>query len=348
MIDVAVLGGGISAEHEVSIRSATEVLAGLDRARWRRWPVFLARDGAWHAPLRAAAPDETPELGPEIGPPVAPGAALVRLLEAGVTLMFPALHGRGGEDGTLQGMFDLHRIAYVGSGAAASAVAMDKIRTRECLVAHGVPMARAVVGSVREAAADPGRAATRIGAEVGFPCFLKIDLSGSSYGVARCEDEDAVRTFFGSESGRRWVAEQRLVGEEISVPVLGNGGGLRALPPVGIYPVHDSFFDVRAKYEPGRTEEVIPPRGLDAETIGRVQRLAVICHDALGCDGVSRTDMIVTEAGPHVLEVNTIPGLTRESLLPKCAAEAGMTFPALLDELLELALSRARAEGAPS
>lgn len=347
MIDVAVLGGGVSAEHDVSLRSAAEVCRGLDRSRWRVWPVFIGRSGGWHAPDAPAGGGIV--FDASLGDGLPPGVALAGLQRQGVRIVFPALHGRGGEDGTLQGMLDLHGVAYVGSGTAASAVGMDKIRTRECLRAHDVPMAEAVVGVACGEGRDLEAESSRVAREVGFPCFLKIDLSGSSCGVARCDDRAAVLAFLRAERGRRYVAEARLEGEEISVPVLGNSGAaVRALPPIGIYPLRDAWFDVAAKYQPGRTEEVVPPRGIDAATIADVQELAVRCHTALGCDGVSRTDMIVTAAGPRVLEVNTIPGLTEQSLLPKCAAAAGIPFGALLDELLELALARVALQGAAS
>lgn len=342
MLDVAVLGGGRSAEHDVSLRSCAAVLRALDRTRWRPWPVFLGRDGAWHvapAPLAAAAPP--PALSVSLGAPRRPGAALAGLLDAGVRVVFPALHGRAGEDGTLQGMLELHEVAFVGSGTAASAVGMDKLRTRECLTAHGVRMAASVHGPLD--GADAERELERIEAAIGLPCFLKTDLSGSSFGVVRCEDAVAVRRFFASERGRRYVAERPLHGEEISVPVLGNSGEpLHPLPPVGIYPRVASWFTPDAKYQDGGAQEVIPPRGLDSHGVAEVQALAVRCHEALGCDGVSRTDIIVTVDGPRVLEINTLPGLTEASLLPKCAAAAGISFGDLLDRLLDAALRRSR------
>ncbi len=348
MLDVAVLGGGRSAEHEVSLRSCVAVLRALDRDRWRPWPVYVARDGRWHvAPRPLGSGDDVKLPSPDFGPPLRPGSALSAMIDLGIGVVFPALHGRAGEDGTLQGMLELHDVPCVGSGTAASAVGMDKIRTRECLIANGVAMAEAVIGPLDDA--DVERELARIGSELGFPCFLKADLSGSSFGVSRCETVDDARRFFAQESGRRFVAERTLRGEEISVPVLGNSGReLRALPPVGIYPRAAAWFTAEAKYADGGSEEVIPPRGLDLEMIAAVRELAVRCHDALGCDGASRTDMIVTDLGPRVLEVNTLPGLTEASLLPKCAAAAGLSFRGLLDVLLELALDRhARGRAGP-
>ena len=140
---------------------------------------------------------------------------------------------------------------------------------------------------------------------------------------------------------RRWYAEQAVSGEEITVAVLGNTGrSPQALPPVGIYPVDDDWFTNDAKYRPGATEEIIPPRGLSAAMLAEVQQLAVRCHELLVCDGLSRTDMIVTATGPIVLETNTLPGMTSNSLFPRAAAAAGYTFASMLDRLLELALER--------
>ncbi|MFO1052011.1 MAG: hypothetical protein U1F36_07335 [Planctomycetota bacterium] len=341
MIDVAVLGGGASAEHEVSLRSCTAVLSGLDRARWRPWPVYVDRSGNWHLRARPLHGDEPPpNLDATLGCADYPGRALAVLLERGVGLVFPVMHGRSGEDGTLQGMLEQHRVAFVGSGTAASAVGMDKLRTRECLSAHGIPMAPARCGPLANAKVD--EEAEAVLRDIGLPCFVKSDLSGSSFGVRRCSSRAELVAFFREESGRRYVAESPLSGEEISVPVLGNlGERLRPLLPVGIYPRAAEWFTPDAKYAVGGAEEVVPPRGLDAATISAVQSLAVRCHEAVGCDGVSRTDMIVTRDGPRVLEINTLPGLTTASLLPKCAAAEGISFGELMDLLLLAALRRA-------
>jgi D-alanine-D-alanine ligase len=343
MMDLAVIGGGPSSEHDVSVRSATEVFRALDRDRYRVWPIYWDRGGLWHVPEGPAdISAATPFAAPGDGTGALPGAGVCRLLELGVRCVFPALHGAFGEDGRLQGMLDLHGLAYVGSGPAASAVAMDKVRTRECLLAHSVPMARAWSGAPPLGAVELESCIEEVVRAVGLPCFAKVDVSGSSYGVARCAGEDDLRAFLVEHAAaERLVIEQALVGEEISVPVLGNRGGtLRALLPVGIYVRSGAFFDVAAKYEPGRTEEVVPPRGLDEVAIQEVQELALRCHVALGCDGVSRTDMIVTVDGPRVLELNSLPGMTPMSLLPRSAAAGGLGFPALLDELVGLAMER--------
>lgn len=349
MIDVAVLAGGRSPEHAISLWSARQVLLHLDRSQARPWPVKLCTDGLWWVGPSPLAPGQQPDeafLAPGMAP-MRPGAALDHLVEhAHVEVVFPVLHGPGGEDGTVQGMLELYDLPCVGSGCAASAVAMDKIRTRESLRQHGLPMATAYLPETPLAAADAQQEAEHIAATVGFPCFLKVDHSGSTLGVMRATTGADVAAFLdcSRSMGRRFLAEAEIRGEEITVPVLGNTGQeLTPLPPVGIYPADGGYFTHSAKYDPGACAEVVPPRGLSQDQIEEVQDLGLRCHRVLQCDGMSRTDMILGENGPVILEVNTIPGLTEASLLPKAARAAGFTFTALIDRLLELALQRARA-----
>ena len=344
-MDIAVLAGGRSPEHDISLASTRQVLAHLDRRRWRVWPVYLDRDGTfWPSsealPTGVEWPGDRDTLGP-----MRPGAALDWLIDrAGVELVLPVLHGPYGEDGTVQGMLALYDLPCVGSGAAASAVAMDKLRTREALQAAGLPMPRAYVPDEMLDRAEAEQEFAAMAAAVGAPAFVKADASGSRVGVQRVSDAAGLAAFF-EEFGRtfrRWYAEEEVRGEEITVGVLGNTGDeLQALPAIGIYPKSDAFFTHEAKYTPGATAEEIPPRGLSPLQLEEVAELALRSHRALVCDGMSRTDMIVTADGPRVLEVNTIPGLTATSLLPQAAAAAGYSFTQLLDRLLELALRRA-------
>jgi D-alanine-D-alanine ligase len=345
-MQVAVLAGGRSPEHDISLASAAQVLTHIDRSQWQVWPVHLDRDGSWW-PRRSALPagevwqplDRAQAIGP-----MRPGAALDWLLdEAGIEIVLPILHGPNGEDGTVQGMLELYGVPCVGSGCAASAVAMDKLRTRHALQVASVPLPKAYEPRGPLQTADAALEFRRLQAAVGTPAFVKVDASGSTVGVQRIETEAELAAFFAAFRGtfRRWFAETQVHGEEITVAVLGNTGGeLQALPPVGIYPRCDSWFTHEAKYRPGATEETVPPRGLSKAQIEEVQALAKLCHETLVCDGMSRTDMIVTGNGPVVLETNTIPGLTETSLLPQAAKAAGLSFAALLDRLLRLALER--------
>lgn len=351
-MDVAVLAGGRSPEHDVSLASTAQVLAHLDRSRWRVWPVFLDREGGFWPdtePLPAGVAWRPRTPGRSRGP-LRPGAALDWLIDhARIAVVFPVLHGPYGEDGTLQGMLELYDLPCVGSGCAASAVAMDKLRTRQTLQAAGVPLAPAYMPRRPLGQADAREEFRAMAAAVGTPAFVKVDASGSTFGVQRIGTEAELAAFLTAFRGkfRRWFAERQIVGEEITVAVLGNTGDrVEALPPIGIYPKCDTWFTHEAKYTKGATEEVIPPRGLSPRQIAEVEALAVLCHETLVCDGMSRTDMIVTPDGPVVLETNTIPGMTGTSLLPQAAAAVGVKFPALLDRLLQSALAR-RPEAAP-
>lgn len=357
-MEVAVLVGGASPEHDVSLASAAQVLAHLDRNTHRVWPVLLTREGTWRVARRPLQPGEDAMPGPEgaapcdaaldrwgeLLPAMRPGTALDYLLdEARIDVVFPVLHGPFGEDGTVQGLLELSGIPFVGSGCAASAVAMDKLRTRQVYRAAGIRMPDAYEPSQAVDGYDAASELAAMERAIGLPAFAKVDASGSTVGVARITREADLAAFFAANGRRfrRWYAEQAVTGEEITVAVLGNSGDRPvALPPVGIYPVDDDWFTHDAKYRPGATEEIIPPRGLSPDRLREVQELAVRCHEQLVCDGLSRTDMIVTADGPVVLETNSIPGMTSNSLYPRAAKAAGYSFPALLDRLLELAMAR--------
>src|SRR5436190_11540820 len=201
LMQVAVLAGGRSPEHDVSLASARQVLQHLDRGRWQVWPGFLDRDGGWwpaRAPLAAGVEWRPRDPATTVGRR-RPGAALDWLLDhAGVQAVLPVLHGPFGEDGTVQGMLELHDVPFVGSGCAASAVAMDKLRTREVLAHAGVPLARAYVPRTPLLRADAAAEFAAMRAAVGTPAFVKVDASGSTVGVARIETENDLAAFFAS------------------------------------------------------------------------------------------------------------------------------------------------------
>jgi D-alanine-D-alanine ligase len=265
----------------------------------------------------------------------APATEAIQVVEGErrIDVAFIALHGPYGEDGTLQGMLDLIGIPYVGSGVLASALAMDKTMARKVLAAEGIPVARAVAIE-REGMSEDGI----VRAQAVVPAFVKPARQGSSLGmklVLRPEDlRSALELAF--EYDRRVLVEEQLVGREITVGVIGNRR-LTALPVVEIIPKRE-FFDYRAKYDPDFADEICPA-ALTAEETQAVQELALRAHRALDCRGLSRVDMILTpDRGAMVLEVNTLPGMTVNSLLPKAARAAGIPFGELLDRLVRLAL----------
>ncbi|TMD59851.1 MAG: D-alanine--D-alanine ligase [Chloroflexi bacterium] len=256
--------------------------------------------------------------------------------DARIDVAFPVLHGTYGEDGTLQGMLDLIGIRYVGSGTLASALAMDKLMTKTVLEASGLPIARDLLVERRDFVAAPEDTAGRVGAQI-LPAVVKPVRSGSSIGMTivhtRAEMGPALEEAFRYDD--RALVEERLSGTELTVGVIGNRE-LTALPVIEIVTKRE-FFDYQAKYDPALTEEICPARVSDA--IAReVQDLAMRAHRALGCRGLSRTDFIYGADGAVILEVNTMPGMTVNSLLPKAARVAGIPFGELLDRLVQLAL----------
>jgi D-alanine-D-alanine ligase len=246
------------------------------------------------------------------------------------------MHGRGGEDGAMQGLLDLLEIPYQGSGVLASALAMDKELSKALYQMAGLRVPTALAFG-REKAPSP----QEIEASLGLPVVIKPTTEGSSIGVTLArtlkEVEEGLAAAFAYDS--QVLVEEFIKGAEVTGAVLGNRD-LQALPLVEIIPSENYiFFDYEAKYQPGASSEICPAR-LDPEMTEKAQRCALKAHSALGCRGYSRTDMMVRDGQVYVLETNTIPGMTATSLFPQAAKAAGLEFPALLDKLIELALEK--------
>lgn len=325
---IAVLMGGRSGEHAVSLRSGAAVLNALEVLGWDAMKVVLTEDG------RA----QWPTGGGSIG------EGLLALEAARPDCVFIAMHGEDGEDGRVQGMLELLGIPYQGSGVQASAMGLDKARTKDVLAMAGLPVAldqRLVAGPEQEGF-DKAELA-RLSEKLGLPLVLKTLPSGSSVGVAivRTVDELYATAATMVGPGETLLAERFVAGREFTLPVLETlDGQPQALPVVEIRPVSAAFFDYEAKYTPGATDELCPAP-IDPELETRLRALGVLAHKALGCSGYSRTDCIVAPDGVvTLLEVNTLPGLTAESLLPKAALVAGLSFPALVERLVKRALRR--------
>lgn len=353
-IRVAVLMGGTSVEHDVSVCSALNVLDALEgETDSAPLPVYLSPDGDWYfghrpqAPSLETSPEDRVRSRPRSLAPAGTVAAtdvLDRLRGDEVDVVFVALHGPGGEDGTVQGLLRVAGVPFTGSDVLASALAMDKVRTKRLLSVAGVPAAPHRVLTVDALAPDRSTETVELlASELGFPCVVKPVSGGSSFGIRIVTEASrlpaALEEAFGHDS--RVLVEAFVKGTEVTCGVLGGGvEDSRPLPLTEIVPPADAFFDFHAKYTVGACEEITPAR-VEATVARQVQRLAVTAHDALGCEGMSRTDFIVGPEGPRVLETNTIPGLTRTSLLPQGAAAAGIDFAELIRGLLRSALARA-------
>jgi D-alanine-D-alanine ligase len=305
---VAVLAGGRSSEHDVSLASAESVRAGLAEGGHDPIDVRIARDGRWTSggePL-----------------PLEPAAGLL-----GADVVFPALHGPFGEDGTVQGLLELLDVPYVGAGVLASSLSMDKALFKDLMAAHGVPQVDYTV--VRDGA---GRDS------LGPPVFVKPARLGSSVGISRAisevELDRALALAF--EHDPVVVVERMATGMEVECSVLGNRAP-EASTPGEIVIRKGDWYDYEAKYTDGGMELVVPAR---TPHIGEVQRLAVEVFKLVGCSGMARVDFFVTEEGVLVNELNTIPGFTATSVYAKLWEASGVPYPELLDRLLALALER--------
>jgi D-alanine-D-alanine ligase len=307
---VAVLMGGTSSERDVSLRSGRNVAAALDRARFD-----------------VITLDFTGDLGP------------ILALKGQVDVVFPALHGPGGEDGRIQGVLDLLGLPYVGTGSLGSAMAMHKGVTKGLYRQAGIPTPAGITAQVATEA-DAVALAPRVRTEVGIPCVVKPANEGSTIGITivKADAELEAALALAARYDCDLVIEQFAPGVEISVPVLGTATP-RALPAVEIIP-QSGTYSYEDKYTPGATEEICPAR-ISAVAAAAAADYAVRAHTALFCRDVSRTDMIVDGDTVTVLETNTLPGMTDTSLLPLAARAVGISFAALVELLVTQALERA-------
>lgn len=303
---IAVAYGGDSAEREVSILSGRAVCAALKQTGHDAFLIDLTE-------TLLASGDLSQFLGPD-----RPDA------------VFLAVHGTHAEDGAIQGLLELLQIPYTGSGIQSSALAMDKERAKLILTAHGLPVPKGWL--LREG--DP------VPSDAIVPLIVKPNSQGSTVGVTFVREIDALSGAIAKalQYDNAALVEELIEGIEISVPVLGD----RALPPVEIVPASGEY-DFEAKYTPGATNEICPAR-LPAEVLERSMEYALSAHRALGCRGATRTDMIVRDGHPVILEVNTLPGMTGTSLLPNSARTAGIEFPELCDWIVRDALNAVHSE----
>jgi D-alanine-D-alanine ligase len=331
---IAVLHGGPSTEHDISVWSSRGVLQTLRDRGHDAQPVYVDRAGFWHFG-EAVGDDSTPAL------PLL--AAMDRLKELQIDVAFMGFHGTYGEDGKVQAVLDLSGIRYTGSGVTASAAAMDKPLARRVFAGAGLPVAEAreVATSTVRTAEAADIVARGLVATLGLPVVVKVPAGGSSVGIEIPRDltslSDAlVRLSAGVES---LLCEQYVAGTELTAGILeGPDGVPQMLPIVEIVPVSAAFFDYEAKYQDGATREICPARIPD-DVARQVAELGRAAHIALGCRGVSRTDVIVrTDGKPFLLETNTLPGLTPASLLPKAASTAGLAYGELLERIVAAAL----------
>ncbi|MFJ4848886.1 MULTISPECIES: D-alanine--D-alanine ligase family protein [unclassified Streptomyces] len=362
---VAVVFGGRSSEHAISVLTAGAVLSAIDRDKYDVLPIGITGDGRWALttddPSRMAIADRALPSVEQLAEsaegsvvlPVDPASREVVYSEPGsvpkalgdVDVVFPVLHGPYGEDGTLQGLLELSGVPYVGSGVLASAVGMDKEYMKRVFSSFGLPVGPYVVIRPREWDGDPAAARKKVvdfAADHGWPVFVKPARAGSSMGISKVDDlaglDEAI------EEARRHdpkvLVESLLRGREIECGVLEFEDGPRASVPAEIPPVtaHE-FYDFEAKYID--SAEGLVPAPLTGEQTAEVQRLAVAAFEAASCEGLVRADFFLLDSGEFVInEINTMPGFTPISMYPRMWRESGVDYPELVDRLVQAALRR--------
>jgi D-alanine-D-alanine ligase len=354
---VALLFGGRSAEHDVSVLSAGNVFRALDPARYEIVPIAITRTGAWLlSSLQGNAfPAAVPETGPRVALiPGGSGRLLIVPEEEGrpadlslaVDVIFPMLHGPFGEDGTVQGAAELAGVAYVGSGVLGSAAAMDKDVAKRLMRDSGLPVAGFLSFSLGDAPTFEA-----VAAELGRPVFVKPARLGSSVGVSKAatqeEFTDAIAEAF--KHDRKILVEEYVRGREVECGVLeGEDGSLMVSQPGEIVPTsRHSFYSYEAKYLDEHGAEIKVPADLSDGVREEVRKLSARAFQALGCEGMARIDFFLREDGKLLInEVNTLPGFTKISMYPKMLEASGVTYPELVDRLIQCA--RARAGAPPS
>jgi D-alanine-D-alanine ligase len=348
-INVGILFGGKSAEHEVSLQSARNVFDAIDRNKYNPIPIGIDKRGRWLLngeskfllnpgdPKRISlnsAGDEV-ALIPESGGIVSNLSAPSR--ELAVDVVFPILHGPFGEDGTVQGLLKLADIPFVGAGVLASAAGMDKDVMKRLLRDAGLPIGK--FKTVKSPEALPGFSS--LTAELGLPVFIKPANMGSSVGVSKVhnETEYAVAVEVAFRFDRKIIIEEFIPGRELECSVLGNETPVASVPGE-VKPSHE-FYSYDAKYldENGAVLEI--PARIPPETVKRIQEFAVRTFEVLECEGLGRVDFFLKDSGEIIVnEINTMPGFTRISMYPKLWEASGISYSRLIDRLIELAITR--------
>lgn len=335
-LKLALIFGGTSAERDVSIHSVKTAAKFFDTKKYDIIPVEISRHGKW-----LSNTETIKQLGKEINVVKASSKELVPIEESAkgkIDVAFLVLHGPGGEDGTVQGMLDLLKIPYTCSGVLASAVAMDKVRTKLMIASAGVPVLPHILVTKTEWKSKSKKILKTIRGKI----IIKPNRIGSSLGVTIVKRKQDIKNAFAKafKLDEEVLVEPFMTGREITVGTLGNRDPL-VLPTAEILPLtNQGYWDFASKYEDGKADHLIPAPLTPTQT-KTVSKYAYKVHTILGCRGFTRSDYILDKKGQFwFLEINTIPGLTPVSLVPEMAAKIGIKFPQLLDKLIKLALSK--------
>ena len=357
---IAVIFGGRSGEHDVSIRSAKAVIENIDKSKYSVVPIAIDHSGHWLDPKVSAGllpgstvemiASDVAEMSDEavalVGDPKYRGMIEIKdQSPLGIDVVFPVLHGTFGEDGTIQGLFEMADVPYVGCGVLGSSCGMDKVVMKALFKEAGLPICRYDWFLRRQWEADEDAILDRVQQSVGFPCFVKPANLGSSVGISRAETRQELRRGIemAAEYDRRIIVEEGLKMREIECAILGNDEPIASQPGEYIIRNKDkAFLDYTEKYDGTGNNEFVVPAPVSAELAAKIQELAVKAFKAVDGAGLARVDFFLrTDNGALLVnEINTLPGLTDASGYPKMWAGSGKAFPSVIDELIALALER--------
>ena len=360
---VGVIFGGRSGEHEVSIRSARAIVEAIDRRKFEVVPIAITEAGKWLAPAQSAQllpaavhsllPSKTHTATGEVallGDPSHKGLIALESNEQSFSgekldVVFPALHGPFGEDGTLQGLLEMADVPYVGCGVLASACGMDKVTMKSLFVQAGLPICKHVWFLRSQWRNDSAKVIRKVTTDIGLPCFVKPANLGSSVGVSRATDKQSLTNAIdlAAEYDRKIIVEEELVAREIECAVLGNDEPKASLP--GEYVIYDEaarFLDYTEKYASTGNVSFVVPAPLSKSMMTKIQRMAIRAFQSVDGSGLARVDFFLPRNGGELVinELNTMPGLTEVSGYPKMWEASGLSFPKLLETLIELAFER--------
>ncbi|MBC7899485.1 MAG: D-alanine--D-alanine ligase [Saprospiraceae bacterium] len=365
-IKMGLVFGGRSGEHEISIRSAKAVIDQIDREKYSVVPIAINDAGNWLNPEKSLAllPEETQGLlsaeiagfpgGPAglVGDPKYKGLTSLDAINGGdisfaLDIVFPVLHGTYGEDGTIQGLLEMAGIPYIGCGVVASACGMDKVVMKTLFREAGLPICKHAWFLRSEWESNTDGVVSQVEAAIGYPCFVKPANLGSSVGVSRAEDADALRKSIGhaAEFDRKIIVEEALKMREIECSVIGNDEPTASLP--GEYLIRDknkTFLDYTEKYAGTGNNEFVVPAPVSEELSAKIQQMAIGAFKAIDGSGLARVDFFLrSDTGTLLVnEINTMPGLTDASGFPKMWAGSGLNFSQVIDSLVDLAFDRHR------
>jgi D-alanine-D-alanine ligase len=362
---VGVIFGGRSGEHEISIRSARAIVEAIDRRKFDVVPIAITKEGKWLAPASSAQllPEAVHGLLPSSTHSATGDVALLGdpsrkgLISLGTNaqpasgekldVVFPALHGPLGEDGTLQGLLEMADVPYVGCGVLASACGMDKVAMKSLFVEAGLPICKHVWFLRSQWRSNPAKVIRKVMNDLGLPCFVKPANLGSSVGVSRASDKKSLTKAIdlAAEYDRKIIVEEELVAREIECAVLGNDEPKASLP--GEYVVYEEsarFLDYTEKYSNTGNVKFVVPAPLSKTMTTQIQRMAIRAFRSIDGAGLARVDFFLPRNGGGLVinELNTMPGLTEVSGYPKMWEASGLSFSGLLEILIELAFERHR------